>query len=171
LNVAIPIYNPTDVDEGERRVSKRRKVSGGAPFFPSYLRARLRDTIDSDTPIEEINDDSSTESEDEPLSSVTIVDSTQPSQEQGAVALPIPASEVSTKKEGIRQPLSSYVCPVCFSAPNNACALACGHVFCGSCLFAAVKSGIKRGEMGGGNEGIVPRFAMISIRTNMNVLI
>ncbi|KAF8529897.1 hypothetical protein JB92DRAFT_2695503 [Gautieria morchelliformis] len=40
--------------------------------------------------------------------------------------------------------LSSHTCPICFSTVTNACLTPCGHVLCGACLFAAVKSNIKR---------------------------
>lgn len=41
--------------------------------------------------------------------------------------------------------LSTYTCPICFCPPTNASLVLCGHVFCGSCLFIAVKSTLKRG--------------------------
>jgi hypothetical protein len=53
-------------------------------------------------------------------------------------------------------PLSDYTCPICFSAPTNATITPCGHICCGSCLFAAVKAGIQRSGMEhhpGGNRG------------------
>jgi Zinc finger, C3HC4 type (RING finger) len=40
--------------------------------------------------------------------------------------------------------LSSHTCPICFSTVTNACLTPCGHVLCGACLFAAVKSSIRR---------------------------
>ena len=53
-------------------------------------------------------------------------------------------------------PLSDYTCPICFSPPTNATITPCGHICCGSCLFAAVKAGIQRSGMEhhpGGNRG------------------
>ncbi|KAF8885489.1 hypothetical protein BD779DRAFT_1442331 [Infundibulicybe gibba] len=43
------------------------------------------------------------------------------------------------------EPLSSYTCPICFGPPMNATMTPCGHICCGSCLFAAVKSTLLRG--------------------------
>ncbi|KIJ52476.1 hypothetical protein M422DRAFT_43334 [Sphaerobolus stellatus SS14] len=40
--------------------------------------------------------------------------------------------------------LSGHTCPICFGTVTNACLTPCGHVLCGSCLFASVKSGIQR---------------------------
>ena len=40
--------------------------------------------------------------------------------------------------------LSRHSCPICFSTVTNACLTPCGHVLCGACLFASVKSGIQR---------------------------
>ncbi|KAH7884896.1 hypothetical protein F5I97DRAFT_1515139 [Phlebopus sp. FC_14] len=42
------------------------------------------------------------------------------------------------------EPLAEYTCPICFSPPTNATLTPCGHICCGSCLFAAVKSTIRR---------------------------
>ncbi|KIJ05996.1 hypothetical protein PAXINDRAFT_92651 [Paxillus involutus ATCC 200175] len=42
------------------------------------------------------------------------------------------------------EPLSAYTCPICFSPPTNATLTPCGHICCGQCLFAAVKSTIRR---------------------------
>ncbi|TFK18145.1 hypothetical protein FA15DRAFT_550792, partial [Coprinopsis marcescibilis] len=40
--------------------------------------------------------------------------------------------------------LSSYNCPICFFPPTNATMTPCGHICCGQCLFAAVKSTMAR---------------------------
>lgn len=40
--------------------------------------------------------------------------------------------------------LTAYTCPICFSSPTNATLTPCGHIMCGSCLFAAVKAGLQR---------------------------
>ncbi|KAJ3972708.1 hypothetical protein EV361DRAFT_777489, partial [Lentinula raphanica] len=50
----------------------------------------------------------------------------------------IPPSILSTHA------LSTYTCPICFCPPTNATMTPCGHVACGSCLFMAVKSGMRR---------------------------
>ena len=57
--------------------------------------------------------------------------------------------------------LSTHTCPICFSTVTNACLTPCGHVLCGACLFAAVKSGIKRAlEMAVpiGGDGTAARY-------------
>ncbi|PAV16488.1 hypothetical protein PNOK_0810800 [Pyrrhoderma noxium] len=38
------------------------------------------------------------------------------------------------------QPISEFCCPICFCSPTNATLTLCGHVFCGPCLFAAVRA-------------------------------
>ncbi|KIY42988.1 hypothetical protein FISHEDRAFT_63022 [Fistulina hepatica ATCC 64428] len=40
--------------------------------------------------------------------------------------------------------LSEYQCPICFFPPTNATLTPCGHVCCGSCLFTAVKTTMRR---------------------------
>lgn len=42
------------------------------------------------------------------------------------------------------EPLSAYVCPICFSPPSYPTLTPCGHICCGECLFTAVKSTIAR---------------------------
>ncbi|KAF5345992.1 hypothetical protein D9758_013860 [Tetrapyrgos nigripes] len=49
--------------------------------------------------------------------------------------------------------LSAYTCPVCFCPPTNATLTPCGHICCGSCLFSAVKSTMRRGMGMMGGEG------------------
>ncbi|KAF9261172.1 hypothetical protein L218DRAFT_805394, partial [Marasmius fiardii PR-910] len=51
---------------------------------------------------------------------------------------PTPEAEPST--------LADYTCPICFSPPTNATLTPCGHICCGPCLFAAVKSSMKRAQ-------------------------
>ncbi|KAL0071079.1 hypothetical protein AAF712_001637 [Marasmius tenuissimus] len=48
--------------------------------------------------------------------------------------------------------LADYTCPICFSPPTNATLTPCGHICCGPCLFAAVKSSMKRAQMAGPEE-------------------
>jgi len=50
------------------------------------------------------------------------------------------------------QPISEYNCPICFSPPTAATLTPCGHVMCGSCLFASVRTSLTRARnlgMGG----------------------
>lgn len=61
-------------------------------------------------------------------------------------------SEPETPKPPPRpqgEPLGSYNCPICFSAPRNATLTPCGHVCCGECLFTAVKTTIERSQFHG----------------------
>ncbi|KAF8636983.1 hypothetical protein AX16_010920 [Volvariella volvacea WC 439] len=53
---------------------------------------------------------------------------------------PNPSSANST----VYEPLSMYTCPICYCPPTNATLTPCGHVCCGSCLFAAVKTALTR---------------------------
>lgn len=59
--------------------------------------------------------------------------------------------------------LSTHTCPICFSTVTNACLTPCGHLLCGSCLFASVKTGVQRAlemaiPMGG--DGTAARFVI-----------
>ncbi|KAJ4481049.1 hypothetical protein J3R30DRAFT_3288116 [Lentinula aciculospora] len=53
--------------------------------------------------------------------------------------------------------LSSYTCPICFCAPTNATVTPCGHIACGSCLFTAVKTALRRETMMGTKDDGGPR--------------
>ncbi|EEB92353.1 hypothetical protein MPER_09153, partial [Moniliophthora perniciosa FA553] len=81
-----------------------------------------------------------------------------------AVGLPSPlvistspsssSSKGKQKAEEMREPtaepeatLADYTCPICFSPPTNATLTPCGHICCGSCLFAAIKAALKRGQI------------------------
>ncbi|KAG2115003.1 hypothetical protein DEU56DRAFT_841466 [Suillus clintonianus] len=55
------------------------------------------------------------------------------------------------------EPLSAYTCPICFSPPTNATLTPCGHICCGACLFAAVKSTVKRNMVIAMDRAPVPR--------------
>ncbi|KAG1736293.1 hypothetical protein EDB19DRAFT_1721308 [Suillus lakei] len=55
------------------------------------------------------------------------------------------------------EPLSAYTCPICFSPPTNATLTPCGHICCGACLFAAVKSTMKRNMVIAMDRAPVPR--------------
>ncbi|KAF9564040.1 hypothetical protein CPC08DRAFT_631893 [Agrocybe pediades] len=52
-------------------------------------------------------------------------------------------------KKAAPEPLSEYTCPICFGPPMNATLTPCGHISCGSCLFAAVKSALQRATYAG----------------------
>jgi hypothetical protein len=74
--------------------------------------------------------------------------------------------------------LCTYTCPICFCPPTNATLVPCGHVFCGPCLFMAIKANLKRephglarcpvcrtvvldwNGIGGGVIGLKPRTAV-----------
>ncbi|KAF8824454.1 hypothetical protein HHX47_DHR8000479 [Lentinula edodes] len=45
---------------------------------------------------------------------------------------------------------TTYTCPICFCPPTNATMTPCGHIACGSCLFTAVKTALRRENMMGG---------------------
>ncbi|KAJ4500620.1 hypothetical protein C8R41DRAFT_899719 [Lentinula lateritia] len=45
---------------------------------------------------------------------------------------------------------ATYTCPICFCPPTNATMTPCGHIACGSCLFTAVKTALRRENMMGG---------------------
>lgn len=40
--------------------------------------------------------------------------------------------------------VSTFTCPICFCAPEDAVAAPCGHVFCSACLFAALQTEFVR---------------------------
>ncbi|KAG8941380.1 hypothetical protein FRC03_004593 [Tulasnella sp. 419] len=41
-------------------------------------------------------------------------------------------------------PASQYTCPICFSPPTSSILTPCGHIMCGSCLFASIKAAQQR---------------------------
>ncbi|KAF5381896.1 hypothetical protein D9757_007597 [Collybiopsis confluens] len=54
--------------------------------------------------------------------------------------------------------LSKYTCPICFCPPTNTTMTPCGHVACGSCLFTAVKTALRReNRLGGAKDDGGPR--------------
>ncbi|OCH89579.1 hypothetical protein OBBRIDRAFT_692389, partial [Obba rivulosa] len=56
------------------------------------------------------------------------------------------------------EPLSAYVCPICYSPPTYATLTPCGHICCGECLFTAVKTTLQRAHYSGPvNERAVAR--------------
>ncbi|EAU85088.2 hypothetical protein CC1G_08061 [Coprinopsis cinerea okayama7 len=63
-------------------------------------------------------------------------------------ANPPPVSPTKPESSTESQPdsLSSYTCPICFYPPTNATLTPCGHICCGECLFAAIKTTLKRNE-------------------------
>lgn len=62
------------------------------------------------------------------------------------VSIPTSNSNSNSKGKGKVPPeihhqlLSTYSCPICFSPPNPAVTTPCGHVFCGGCLFSALRA-------------------------------
>ncbi|KAF5379749.1 hypothetical protein D9615_005810 [Tricholomella constricta] len=62
---------------------------------------------------------------------------------------PPPAPAVASAPAGPPppEPLSEYTCPICFFPPTHATLTPCGHICCGACLFAAVKSTMQRGAL------------------------
>jgi hypothetical protein len=78
--------------------------------------------------------------------------------------LPLPLLRTKTPEPDL---LSEYNCPICFSPPTNATLTPCGHVLCGSCLFIAVKSAMKRGQApGAGAEAAQARLDKSSSQMN-----
>lgn len=74
-----------------------------------------------------------------------------------------PQLTLSTPSTSPSNLLSTHACPICFSTVTNACLTPCGHVLCGACLFAAVKSGIQRAlDMGIpiGGDGTRARYVV-----------
>lgn len=65
----------------------------------------------------------------------------------------LPVQEEQTKPAtGGTEPLSTYMCPICFSPPTNATLTPCGHVCCGECLFTAVRASLQRAVVMAGPE-------------------
>jgi hypothetical protein len=52
------------------------------------------------------------------------------------------------------EPLAAYACPVCFTPPTRATLLPCGHVCCGECVFAAVKTMQRRNQYAPDAHGV-----------------
>ncbi|KZT65909.1 hypothetical protein DAEQUDRAFT_494600 [Daedalea quercina L-15889] len=73
-----------------------------------------------------------------------------PSSKPGPAAHATPSLQLSAREpednSAIRgdEPLSAYSCPVCFSPPIRATVTPCGHVYCGECLFTAIKTTMQR---------------------------
>ena len=67
-----------------------------------------------------------------------------------------------SKKEEAEKPppelLSTYSCPICFSAPTNATLTPCGHICCGECLFTAVRTTVQRAYTHMSQEQPLPRY-------------
>lgn len=73
-------------------------------------------------------------------------------------AFPLNATSSSSSAPEL---LSAYTCPICFSPPTNATLTPCGHICCGACLFAAVKSTVKRNMVIAMDRAPVPRSIFI----------
>jgi hypothetical protein len=60
------------------------------------------------------------------------------------------------------EPLAAYACPVCFTPPTRATLLPCGHVCCGECVFAAVKTMQRRNQYAPDAHGVnAARYARV----------
>lgn len=73
-----------------------------------------------------------------------------------------PPPEPPTKKPSPPRsdtpPASEFNCPICFCPPTAAVLTLCGHVMCGSCLFASVDSAaIRNRGMGYGGEALIAK--------------
>uniref|UniRef100_A0A8H7XQH5 RING-type domain-containing protein n=1 Tax=Psilocybe cubensis TaxID=181762 RepID=A0A8H7XQH5_PSICU len=79
----------------------------------------------------------------DPSSIIDISDS-PPLVKEKKVEAPSSNTTAAKGKNEVVDPLSSYTCPICFSPPVNATLTPCGHICCGSCLFAAVKTTMAR---------------------------
>ncbi|KAF9533479.1 hypothetical protein CPB83DRAFT_476151 [Crepidotus variabilis] len=73
------------------------------------------------------------------------------SSRSGTSSTKLPTAPVANAKP-VHEPLSSYTCPICFSAPTNATLTPCGHICCGECLFTAVKTTIHRATLAGADD-------------------
>ncbi|KAG2750916.1 hypothetical protein P692DRAFT_201710251 [Suillus brevipes Sb2] len=69
----------------------------------------------------------------------------------------VPPLNATSSSSSPPEPLSAYTCPICFSPPTNATLTPCGHICCGACLFAAVKSTVKRNIVIAMDRAPVPR--------------
>ncbi|KAG2064969.1 hypothetical protein BDR04DRAFT_993078, partial [Suillus decipiens] len=78
----------------------------------------------------------------------------EPATSQNPHVSPLNATSSSSSAP---EPLSAYTCPICFSPPTNATLTPCGHICCGACLFAAVKSTVKRNMVIAMDRAPVPR--------------
>ncbi|OAX41897.1 hypothetical protein K503DRAFT_684474 [Rhizopogon vinicolor AM-OR11-026] len=72
-------------------------------------------------------------------------------------SLPVSPVNATSSSSSVPEPLSAYTCPICFSPPTNATLTPCGHICCGACLFAAVKSTVKRNMVIAMDRAPVPR--------------
>lgn len=78
-------------------------------------------------------------------------------------SLPVSPVNATSSSSSVPEPLSAYTCPICFSPPTNATLTPCGHICCGACLFAAVKSTMKRNMIIAMDRAPVPRSISSSI--------
>jgi len=78
-------------------------------------------------------------------------------------SLPVTPVDIISSSPSAPEPLSAYTCPICFSPPTNATLTPCGHICCGPCLFAAVKSMVKRNMVIAMDRAPVPRSMPSSV--------
>lgn len=81
-------------------------------------------------------------------------------------SLPVFPVNDATSSSSAPEPLSAYTCPICFSPPTNATLTPCGHICCGACLFAAVKSTVKRNMVIAMERAPVPRSSILLLSFN-----
>lgn len=82
-------------------------------------------------------------------------------------SLPVfPVNDATSSSSSAPEPLSAYTCPICFSPPTNATLTPCGHICCGACLFAAVKSAVKRNMVIAMDRAPVPRSSILLLSFN-----
>ncbi|TDL25546.1 hypothetical protein BD410DRAFT_717576 [Rickenella mellea] len=84
-----------------------------------------------------------------------IVGTSGHSEEHDQAVEQVAASTTSTPPDP--EPLSNYLCPICFSPPTNATLTPCGHVCCGECLFTAVRTTLHRAIAHASPEPPLPR--------------
>ncbi|OJA08270.1 hypothetical protein AZE42_03784 [Rhizopogon vesiculosus] len=78
-------------------------------------------------------------------------------------SLPVSPVNATSSSSSVPEPLSAYTCPICFSPPTNATLTPCGHICCGACLFAAVKSTVKRNMVIAMDRAPVPRSILLPV--------
>ena len=64
---------------------------------------------------------------------------------------PPPSPRHPTPLSSTPTPLAQYTCPICFSPPSSPTLTMCGHIMCGSCLWAALRSARDRALASGRN--------------------
>lgn len=71
---------------------------------------------------------------------------------------PVPSKRAPSPPAHSSEPLSAYMCPICFCPPTNATLTPCGHICCGQCLFTAVRTTLQRAITHMAAEPPEPRY-------------